>query len=317
MNFLRHLSLGKIMRLTLICLIFALVSCSKEPLSNPQANSPVIQSSPTVASVQAVSGVLPDQNAHLVRDQVSAEGRRLFVDLYGGVIWKDQSIKKFFNDATEAHITPKFEVRFTENGKDKLFVLGYVAPTEEYICHACVPLLGGAIFRYDNSAWIVESKQTIIGWGDVLETGEFQLVKIGPDRYGLSVHITDAHQGYEDNRYLVIVPYKGKLLIALDSGFIEKPGSAAYIEDDVELAEQNVSINFAQGNNLEYFDVVLKLNYNEAAGKEWHLKSETQHYTFKDGQYINLKQAAINDSLAPLSASNVASAVSSSTHAIQ
>jgi hypothetical protein len=267
----RRFSLRKLLWLLLI----ALAACSeKNPSDVKSKHSKVLEAKSAT-------------NALLIRDKVSPEAKDALLNLYGGGVWVDKNLGGFFKDKTEGYVTPKFEGRFVEGGISKLLVLGYITPEpgEDYQCHECVPLIGGAIFQRQESKWVVESAQKIIGRGDVLETGEFRLIQIGPEKYGVSIHITDAHQGYEDDRFVVLVPYQGNLNVALDAGFIEKPGDAAFTESNVALLKQDLNIKFELGKNSEYFDAVVRARYNDGDSQHWVRKDETKRYQFRDGKF--------------------------------
>lgn len=223
----------------------------------------------------------------LVRNKVSDEAKDALINLYGGVTWKSKNIGEFFKGKKKGYISPKFEGRFTEGGRNKLLVLGYItpAPIESYFCHACLPLIGGAIFRQKDSRWVVEAAQKIIGWGDVFETGNFDLIQIGPDKYGVLIHVSDSHQGYEDSKFEILVPYNGHITIALDAGYIEKPGPAACIDDNINMPQQDLKIKFEAGKRPEYFDVIVQAKYNDGNCQGWTRKAEIKRYQFNNGKF--------------------------------
>jgi hypothetical protein len=273
------------MRKFLLVFLAILVACSEKTPSETKAKH--VKASTTKNTTESPANISTTTNIPLTRDKVSVEAKDAFLNLYGGETWADKIIGDYFKDKTEGYISPKFEGRFTEGGINKLLVLGYITPepADGYFCHACVPLIGGAIFQKQDLKWVVESVQKIIGRGDVVETGDFNLVQIGPDKYGISIHITDAHQGYEDNRFEILVPYQGSLKIALDAGYIEKPGPAACIDGHAALHNQDVSLKFEPGKNPEYFDAVVRVRYNDGECKHWTRKEETKHYQLHDGKF--------------------------------
>lgn len=272
----------------LLLLLAILTACSDKspsPENSKQSKAPAVQGVPTALVQVTPQATTSTINIPLTRNKISVEAKDAFLNLYGGAIWTDKSIGDYFKDKTEGYISPKFEGRFIEGGINKLLVLGYITPDEDYFCHACVPLVGGAVFQKQESKLVVESAQKIIGWGDVLETGTYELVQIGPDKYGVSIHITDAHQGYQDNKFEILVSYQGKLNIALDAGYVERPGDAACIDDNVELPKQDLSLKFEPGKNPEYFDAIVRARYNDGACQHWVRKEETRRYQFHDGKF--------------------------------
>lgn len=218
-------------------------------------------------------------------EKVSDEAKKAFIDIYGGSIWQDESLAYYFKGQTSGYVTPIFEARFTEGGMEKLLVLGHITPEpmEGYWCHACYPLLGGAIFLKQGSVWVVESMRKVIGWGDVFGGGRFSIIPISPAKYGVAIRIADAHQGYEDLRAEILVPHHGNLDVALDVGYREKPGSGAC--EVVELLPQNVDMRFEPGKNSGYFDTVIQVQYNDGNCEHFVRHAETVRYQFHDGKY--------------------------------
>jgi hypothetical protein len=220
--------------------------------------------------------------------KVSDDASKAFAGVYGGSKWEDKVLEKYFKGKTTGYVTPKFEEKFTEDGKEKLLVLGYITPEpiDNYGCHACVPLLGGAIFLKQGSGWIPESVNKIIGWGDPLEIGRFGIVLIGPKKYGVAMYISDAHQGYEDVRAEILVPHEGNLNVALDAGYIEKPGEAACMDNKDAVSPQSVDMKFETVNNSDYYDAVVQVQYNDGTCEKFVRQDKTTRYRLRDGKYV-------------------------------
>lgn len=217
--------------------------------------------------------------------KVSDDASKAFSGIYGGLKWNDGNLAKYFQGKTTGYVTPKFEEKFTEGGKEKLLVLGYITPEpiDNYFCHACVPLLGGAIFLKQGSGWVAESVNKIIGWGDPVETGRFGIILIGPKKYAVAMYIADAHQGYEDARVEILVPHDGKLEVALNTGYTEKPGDAACT--NVPMSPQKVDVRFEPGKDSDYFDALVQLQFNEGTCEKFVRQDKTTRYRFHNGRY--------------------------------
>src|SRR5206468_3408423 len=88
-----------------------------------------------------------------------------------------------------AIVRPFFSQPFREGDAEKRFLLTQMVPRGEsdYQCHACSPLVGGAIFVHRNGTWIPEREQLAIaqygGWGEVPKAPK--LVRIGPAKMGV------------------------------------------------------------------------------------------------------------------------------------
>jgi hypothetical protein len=221
--------------------------------------------------------------------KITDDASKALASLYGGLVWKDKILAKYFGGKTTGYLIPVFEKRFTEGETEKYLVLGHITPepTETYVCHACTPLIGGAIFVKQGSKWVVESKQKIIGWGAGLAQDDISIEKNGPVKYGVLIRIDDAHQGYEDRRERLLVPNQKNLDVALEVGYVEKPGPAACLEGNIDFPAQSVEIKFEQGNNAEYFDAVVHVEYNEGVCDKENIRiNKTTRYQYHKGKYI-------------------------------
>lgn len=168
-----------------------------------------------------------------------------------------------------------------------MLVITYLTPEPlaEWPCHVCTPLIGGVVFVKQGERWIVESEKKIIGRGDVLESGAYELVKVGPEKYALAIHLSDALQGFETRRLLLLSSDQGILHTSLDVGFNQKPGNAAFIEGDAELGQQEIFIHSAATQHPEYFDLIVTLKYNEVVDSIAQFKEEKNRYQYLNGQF--------------------------------
>src|ERR1700728_4603989 len=68
--------------------------------------------------------------------------------------------------------------------------------TEKYDCHACAPDIGVGVFLYAGGAWSAESSSPSVAslgaWGGPPDA---DLVRIGPNLYGIRLTASDMHQG--------------------------------------------------------------------------------------------------------------------------
>lgn len=129
-------------------------------------------------------------------------------------------------------IEPLYDTAYVEGGVDKHVVIATLTPQprSEYQCHACVPMLGGAVFRRDGDVWRVESTGLKIepghAWFDGRH-GQLTLVRVGPDRYGLLHQINDVSGGYEIMRTSLIFGADGVLASRLVVPPVEGLGPGA------------------------------------------------------------------------------------------
>jgi hypothetical protein len=88
----------------------------------------------------------------------------------------------------------------TVSGGPRTYVVMSAVPqpsaTGKYDCHACAPDIGVGIFVYANSSWRAESSSPSVAslgaWGGPPDA---DLVRIGPNLYGVRLTAGDMHQG--------------------------------------------------------------------------------------------------------------------------
>jgi hypothetical protein len=192
--------------------------------------------------------------------------------VYGDLIWSDKILKQFenFKDSDEARICSVFDASFKEQHVEKHVVIAALTPNVEYYgCHACWPLLGGAVFRNDGEQWSIESESKVLepgnGWGD-----KFSLVKTGQDQHGVVHLVEDVHQGYEDKVASIFFPLEGQLFAQKFSTAITgTPGSGA-----CEVPDQHLRLSFTDGKMLplrlyeNYYEIVVDEQWNEGKCSE-------------------------------------------------
>jgi hypothetical protein len=134
--------------------------------------------------------------------------------LYGGKTFEDARLGKYFQGQTTGYISLAFETAYIENGQEKHMVIAHITPepVDEYFCHACYKLIGGAVFSKTGNVWRIESENKIIGWaGSMICEEKIDLVQVGPHRYGTMLSVEDDFQGYETKLVHLIIPYNGVL----------------------------------------------------------------------------------------------------------
>ncbi len=209
--------------------------------------------------------------------------------LYGGDTWDDARLSNYFGRSLDsdglqnrAFVSVAFQSSFREGGQDKAIVIAGLTPrpADEYRCHACAPLLGGAELVRSGSAWKIVSRTQIIGVGNGAGN-HFSLVKVGPDRYGVLFRLDDSHQGYEQRRIDVITAVDGALVMVLSIGFDERPGKDAC----ADARGQAVNLEFAPGSNPDYFDAVATVQRNDGICGHLTSRIENARYRFENGKY--------------------------------
>lgn len=267
----------------------------QEPYVGASHNPQNVQAAVTAEQTMATEKLNAEKQmatvVSLVADgKISSDASKALAELYGGLVWRDSSLSQYFKEEEVGYVAPMFEKRFTEEDVEKLAVIGHITPgpTDDYHCHACSRLVGGAIFRRQGSDWIVESSQMIIGWGGSLSDEVINVVKIGPTKRGISIRVSDVNHGYEFLREEILVPRQGRLDTALNVGYKGQPGPAACLDEGISLPNQGLDIRFEPGSDPEYFEAVAHLEYNEGKCSQedsWIAHKETTRYLLQDGKY--------------------------------
>lgn len=195
-------------------------------------------------------------------------------------------------------IEPLYDVAYVEGGVRKHAVIATLTPRprSQYNCHACPPMLGGAVFRRDGELWRVESRGLKIepghAWFDGRH-GRLSLVRLGPDRYGLLHQVHDASQGRESMRASLILGADGVLASRLVSGPVEGPGPGACGAPAQHLKIDAVE---AGAGATGFYDIVVDALWNEArcepveggngASSPGRSCQRTARYRYREGTYI-------------------------------
>ena len=104
-------------------------------------------------------------------------------------------------------------VHYIEGGQSKVLFLTKTRP-DDFTCHACSPLIGGAIFIHDDTGWVLGAiNKFIVSMGDSGEVRSLgKLVRIGNDKYGILFDLGDCHQGICYSYNVLIGEANGKLI---------------------------------------------------------------------------------------------------------
>lgn len=221
---------------------------------------------------------------------------RALISVYGGLEWKSPELSRHadFRDGA-AHVEPLFESIFLEDGATKRLVIGKLTPlgNRHYNCHACSPLLGGAIFRQDGNRWIREAVGELIQPTSATHSS-LQLLQIGPQRFAILHRISDVHGGVQTREASLIFGVGNELAMRFKAGGFSAPGPGA-----CPLPEQRLLVGTENepGESREYFDLIVDATWNEATcrdswqGNRLFLTSSGKacrrvtRYRFREGSY--------------------------------
>ena len=187
--------------------------------------------------------------------------------------------KEFFNDDSIQYIDSRvfMVLPFHSNNTDNYLILTTSVPDAgdgpltNYSCHACAPLLGGAILTLQHGAWVVTAKTLHIGnigqWG---KTEQGNLVVIGRDRYAVLFQYTFMGQGDVDKSLVLVGQVGDQLKILLDvyTASSDLDGSCELAQDIAQQKHQKFNYEewcydyvskhyFVVDSRSEYYDFVI------------------------------------------------------------
>jgi predicted lipid-binding transport protein (Tim44 family) len=160
-----------------------------------------------------------------------------------------------FNTATDRlAVRVVSTLRATEGGAAKRYLITAAYPADkDYKCHACSAIIGAAEFRQNDAHWELEAFSPYVcrGPGFAVDP-DATLVKIGPDRYGVSLASRNGSQGQEWE-YVQIVATIGNWI----GEVLEQ--STSYAGENANARNYSwsnrTSIQPVPGFNPEYFDI--------------------------------------------------------------
>jgi hypothetical protein len=141
----------------------------------------------------------------------------------------------------------------TEGGAEKRYLITATYPTDkDYQCHACSTIIGAAEFRQDDSHWELEAFSPYVCRGPEFGADpDVTLVKIGPDRYGVS--LTSSHSDMAgESESVRIVATVGNWI----GDVLFQSTSYAGTNNARNYSWSNrTSIQTVPGRNPDYFDI--------------------------------------------------------------
>jgi hypothetical protein len=189
--------------------------------------------------------------------------------VYGGPVWNSPELSRYPSFTEQrAFIEPLFEAAYVEGGVEKHIVIATLTPQprREYSCHACGPLLGGAVYRAEGSSWTLEAAGPIIEFGHAWygSNSWLELVRIGADRHGLLHRIEDMGGGYEDKSASLIFASGGELAVQFAAPPVSGPGPGACGIPEEQHLLVTIDAPDAPASEIALFDVIVDARWNDA-----------------------------------------------------
>lgn len=213
--------------------------------------------------------------------------------VYGGAQWRaGEQAAPFFPRNTLLHVHEAFRAAYREQDQDKLLLVYQLTPgpREQFRCHACIPALGAAVMARDlarglgsqDGEWRLQARAPLLMWGAPFSGDEdLQLLALGPQRWALRSRFHDVGGGYETHRERLLLQQRGRLVLALDEGFTDKPGPGAC---GPGAATQGTALQPLAGSEAAP-RLELILRYNEGACPAPQARVERRRYELRDGRF--------------------------------
>jgi hypothetical protein len=147
-------------------------------------------------------------------------------------------------------------VSYRQDGVDRYLV--FTSNNEEAnTCHACSPLLDGAVLSWVDGRWKLTSLNPGVlqagVWGDPPQKA--QGLRVGPDKQGALFIVTDYGQGVLSSAAYVVAPVEDELRSVLGVQLSRDNHSDCCNEEGYPCYVYDSTLNLQPGENPDYYDV--------------------------------------------------------------
>jgi len=180
--------------------------------------------------------------------------------------------------AQQEGFTVLLQKDFKQNQQNKRMVIQAKSTGEDHVSGA---ILRGAVLVKQGKTWQVESATSDLGesgsWG---QPPEAQLIKIGPDQYGVLFKNAYTNQGVttENTSLVTAVGTQLKEVFSLNTS---EDNSGACDESSDCYYSYETQLEFVPGRNPDYFDIKAVTKGSLPEGK----KKKPQRFSFTGEQY--------------------------------
>ncbi|MGC1128535.1 MAG: hypothetical protein WA875_03145 [Candidatus Acidiferrales bacterium] len=181
-----------------------------------------------------------------------------------------------------------FDAAYRQIGVDKRIVVTSTKPAgQDYDCHVCLPLLGAVIFSRRSGEWSIESEERYLTLGAPFgELPRYQLVRIGPEKFGVVIQQSDAHQGFEIEWIELIAPEGDTVRTVFTLTTRSDPNEDICSQisgNDESCVRYSIEYHFVPGPNPSYFDILTTKKVIAGAGEN---SLSTAKFSFVGDKYI-------------------------------
>lgn len=176
---------------------------------------------------------------------------------------------------------------YRENGKHKLFLLTKTIPTNiPFDCHACLPLIGAAVFVKKRAHWEIEAQNQFIMYdGEYGELPVMKLIEIGKDKFGLSLEFE--HGVVRDRELSILIPYKGSIVNAYKEVIYYENFNDCEYASKIQCEAYTVDLAFDKSVKGDFYGLQVKkfgTIYNDKKNKMMPVDQRIS-YQFINGAY--------------------------------
>lgn len=176
---------------------------------------------------------------------------------------------------------------YREDGKHKIFLLTKTIPTNiPFDCHACLPLIGAAIFVKKRAHWEIESQNQFIMYdGEYGELPIMKLIEIGKDKFGLSLEFE--HATARDRELNILVPYKNSIVNAYKEVIYYENFNNCEYASKIQCEAYVADIAFDKSTKGDFYNLQVKkfgVIYNNKHNKTMPVDQRTS-YQLINGEY--------------------------------
>ena len=177
---------------------------------------------------------------------------------------------------------------YRESGKNKIFLLTKTIPTNiPFDCHACLPLIGAAVFVIKRGHWEIEAQNQFIMYdGEYGELPIVKLISIGKDKFGLSLEFE--HIVVRDRELSILAPYKSSIMHAHKEVIYNENFNDCEFARKIQCQAYITNVDFDKSTKGDFYDLKVKRFGTVYSWKREKTMPVDQDILYKliDGKYV-------------------------------
>ena len=227
--------------------------------------------------------------------------KQAFIMLFGNynasqqnAIWKSMNFPaqekadEYFWKSRTGIVKKVFYQSYQENGYKKAFFITKTIPADvPYECHACMPLLSATVFVRGRGTWKIAHQNLFLTYdGEYGELLQAQLIKIGPERFGVLLEAEHRHGESFEREMMILVPYKKNIEKAHEElAYYDNFNGCGW---SIQCATFSSKISFEKSKNDSFHHMTIK-RFGTRDDETQHGKAvpmdEVSVYRFYHGKY--------------------------------